>query len=73
MGSSHVPSKAKRGLLMDLVHGQKLFSFTPLSAQMCPEVGDNHPAVLGRQIMSTALSDWVQVTLQPAQVCQWWN
>lgn len=50
------PPKCKRGLLMDPMHGQELFSFFPLSAQMCIEIGDNDQRCAREaEIMSTAL------------------
>lgn len=41
---------------MHPVHGQELFSFSPLSAQMCIEIGDNDRCCAREaEIMSTAL------------------
>lgn len=43
---------------MDPMHGLELFSFFPLSAQMCAEIGDNDQRCAWEAaLMSTALDE----------------
>lgn len=54
---------------MDPMHGQELFSFFTLSAQMCAEIGDNdRRCAWEAAIMSTALDE-----VQLAALCQQHN